>query len=40
MSKIVELYVRRVRNGKMALEEVPEFWRDEVAAKLAEEGSA
>lgn len=37
MSKIVELYVRRVRNGKMALEEVPELWRDKVAAKLAEE---
>ncbi len=37
---MVDLYVRRIQKGKMTLEEVPEFWRDKVAAKLAEEGSA
>lgn len=31
---MVELYYKRILKGKMALEDVPERWRAEVAAKL------
>jgi hypothetical protein len=31
---MVKLYVRRIRAGKMTLEEVPEYWRDAVEEAL------
>ena len=31
---IVKLYVKKIRAGKMTLEEVPEPWRDEVRRAL------
>lgn len=31
---MVIFYVHRIESGKMALEEVPEKWRDKVAEKL------
>lgn len=34
---MVAIYVRRIKAGKMALEEVPEKWRAQVEEKLSEE---
>lgn len=34
---MVAIYVRRIKSGKMTLEEVPEKWRVKVEAKLNEE---
>lgn len=34
---MVKLYVKRIRNGKMTIEEVPKKWRAEVEAVLLEE---
>lgn len=34
---MVAVYVRLIKAGKMALEDVPSRWREAVAAKLAEE---
>lgn len=34
---MVAIYVRRIKAGKMTLEEVPEKWRAEVEEKLSEE---
>lgn len=31
------IYVRRIKAGKMTLEEVPEKWRTQVEEKLSEE---
>ena len=31
---IVKLYVKKIRAGKMTLDEVPEKWRDEVRRAL------
>jgi len=33
---MAKLYAKRIRAGKMTLEEVPERWREEVEALLAE----
>lgn len=33
---MAKLYAKRIRAGKMTLEEVPERWRAEVEALLAE----
>ena len=33
---MVNIYVRKIRAGEMTLEDVPERWRDKVAAKLEE----
>lgn len=35
---MVAVYVRLIKAGKMALEDVPSRWREAVAAKLAEDG--
>lgn len=32
---MVRFYAARVRSGRMAIEDVPELWRDKVAAELA-----
>ena len=38
---MVEVYVRLIKAGKMALEDVPARWREAVSAKLEEkEGEA
>ena len=34
---MVKLYVKRIREQKMTLEEVPEKWREEVRRALMEE---
>ena len=34
---MVAIYVRRIKTGKMTLEEVPEKWRAKVEAELNEE---
>ena len=34
---MVAIYVRRINQGKMTLEEVPEKWRAKVEAELNEE---
>ncbi len=34
---MVKIYVRKIRAGTMTLEDVPDRWRDAVAAVLAEE---
>ena len=34
---MVKIYVRRIREGKMTLEEVPERWREAVREALGEE---
>lgn len=34
---MVAVYVRLIKAGKMAIEDVPARWREAVAAKLAEE---
>ena len=31
---MVKIYVRMIRAGRMTLDDVPERWRDEVAAEL------
>ena len=31
---MVKIYIRMIRAGRMTLDEVPERWRDEVAAAL------
>lgn len=36
---MVAFYVMRIESGKLALEQVPERWRDAVAVKLAEENA-
>lgn len=33
---MVALYIRKIRNGEMTLEDVPIRWRDKVAEALAE----
>ena len=33
---MVNIYVRKIRAGQMTLEQVPERWRDAVAAALGE----
>lgn len=34
MNAIVKLYVKKVRSGKMTIEDVPAKWREEVRAAL------
>ena len=34
---MAKLYYRRIKEGRMTLEEVPARWRDAVAALLAED---
>lgn len=34
---MVAIYIRRIKTGKMTLEEVPEKWRAKVEAELNEE---
>lgn len=36
---MVKFYVNRIKNGGMALEEVPSLWRKKVEAELAKENS-
>lgn len=36
---MVNFYVRRIKAGKMTLEEVPPRWHDAVKAALEEDGS-
>ena len=31
---MVKLYVKRIRDGKLTIEEVPEYWRDKVIKEL------
>ena len=33
---MVKLYVRRIKAGRMTLEEVPAYWREEVRKELEE----
>lgn len=33
---MVKLYVRRIKAGRMTLEEVPAYWREEVRKALEE----
>ena len=33
---MVKLYVKRIKAGKMTLEEVPAYWREEVRKELEE----
>lgn len=35
---MVAIYVRRIMNGQMKLEDVPEHWKADVEAKLNELG--
>lgn len=35
---MVAIYVRRIMNGQMTLDDVPEYWRADVEAKLKELG--
>ncbi len=37
---MVKLYALKIRRGEMTLDDVPEFWRDAVAAAVAEENAA
>lgn len=37
MRRMVAIYVRMIKAGKMTLEEVPTRWRDAVEAKLHED---
>lgn len=34
---MVKLYVKRIKQGRMTLEDVPERWRDAVAAALQDD---
>lgn len=34
---MAKLYVKRINDGKMTIDEVPERWRSDVEALLAEE---
>ncbi len=34
---MVKLYVMKIHQGKMTIEDVPALWRDKVAAELAKE---
>lgn len=34
---MAKLYVKRIKAGKMTIEEVPEHWREEVRRMLEEE---
>ena len=34
---MAKLYVKRIKAGKMTIEDVPEHWRDEVRRMLEEE---
>lgn len=36
---MVNFYVKRIRAGKMTLEQVPEHWRESVREALEEEGA-
>lgn len=36
MSKIVELYVRKIRAGEMTIDDVPARWRESVRKALEE----
>jgi hypothetical protein len=36
MSKIVELYVRKIRAGEMTIDDVPARWREAVRKALEE----
>ncbi len=35
---MVKLYVMKIHQGKMTLDDVPVLWRDKVAAELTKEG--
>ena len=35
-SYIAKIYARKIKNGEMSLEEVPEKWREEVKRLLGE----
>ena len=35
---MVKIYVRRIKAGLMALEDVPEIWREKVKQLLEQEG--
>lgn len=35
---MVKIYVRRIKAGLMALEDVPEIWREKVKKLLEQEG--
>lgn len=37
---MVQFYVLQIKLGRIRLENVPELWREDVAAALAEEGGA
>lgn len=37
MTAMAKIYVKRIKSGKMALEDVPPTWYEEVAAVLAAE---
>jgi len=37
---MVQFYVLQIKLGRLRLENVPELWRADVAAVLAEEGGA
>lgn len=37
---MVQFYVLQIKLGRLQLENVPELWREDVAAALAEEGGA
>lgn len=34
---MVKLYLMKIHQGKMTIDDVPEFWRDKVALELAKE---
>lgn len=36
---MVKLYVMKIHQGKITIDDVPALWRDKVKAALAEEGS-
>ena len=36
---MVVIYVRRIKEGLMTVEEVPPLWRDKVIAELNKQGS-
>ena len=36
---MVNFYVKRIKSGKMTLEQVPEHWRDAVREALGTEGA-
>lgn len=35
---MVKIYVRKIKEGKITLEDVPQRWRNEVQAMLIKEG--